>query len=177
MAMNTVNILEDPSTGKLNQNQKGTNGAAHVISSAAIPRAQVSPVLYINGVSQGSVERFTLAPAATVIYRGVLTISPATDVIMGNRLFNELMVQSIGSNEVIIKQSDAAIESIGIIAVGSAESDGIKTSASTEVNVTAYALWFTFDVADNVRTVEIALQSSALTTSNSVISVRGFSHG
>ena len=30
MAMNTVNVLEDSSTGKLNQNQKGTNGAAHV---------------------------------------------------------------------------------------------------------------------------------------------------
>lgn len=30
MAMNTVNVLEDFSTGKLNQHQKGTNGAAHV---------------------------------------------------------------------------------------------------------------------------------------------------
>lgn len=30
MAMNTVNVLEDSSTGKLDQNQKGTNGAAHV---------------------------------------------------------------------------------------------------------------------------------------------------
>lgn len=154
-----VGSYDDATRGLLERRLRCTaDGGLHIQNVTVIPRLAVTPE--VSGSPQAKQE----FGDGTVELRYLrATLNAGDDIVAGSRLLNGYPDTSMltADNEYVF-QSDTAITRLDIVAIGDAVSGTLAAGecvdeAGTESEIRTAMVTFTFDSADDVRTVIVTV--------------------
>jgi len=165
----------------------GGNDAGRVVGElqdavTGVKRYQIAPTL--NGIATPEV--IADASASNTVLSAIAVFNALDNVTAGDAVKNRYPdVKRIELDEAISIQSDENITKVWMLAFGTVDNTGgnvIAEATTTGATIRAALLEFTFEAADEVKTVEISLGSkktsgtSVVPSRYATIRVEGYSH-